>query len=156
MPSSVTFRGGHYRQTGSQPSFIPLLLLLAVVVVGIGNSVGAAPRWLWILIGVVVTAVAGVAIYLLIKQIRREDLQSQAAEEAAERQKEIDAQKLADLKTVTPLATLLELNQSQIDEYHRIATDQADRSFRSSQRAMALGLLVIVGCFAAGLYFGNG
>jgi hypothetical protein len=50
----------------------------------------------------------------------------------------------------------LDLNQTQIDEYHRIATDQADRSFRSSQRAMALGLLVIVGCFAAGLYFTNG
>ncbi len=57
--------------------------------------------------------------------------------------------------TLTRLATLLELNQSQIDEYHRIATDQADRSFRSSQRAMGLGLLVIVGCFAASLYFGN-
>ncbi|GGL17252.1 hypothetical protein GCM10010094_92690 [Streptomyces flaveus] len=116
----------------------------------------AVPLWLWILTGVTVTAVSGIAIYLLVKQIRREDLQLQAAEEAAELQKEIDAQKLADLKTVTPLATLLELNQSQIDEYHRIATDQADRSFRSSQRAMALGLLVIVGCFAAVLYFANG
>ncbi|MFE9292093.1 TRADD-N-associated membrane domain-containing protein [Streptomyces olivaceus] len=126
------------------------------MVVGIGNSLSAAPLWLWILIGVVVTAVAGVATYLLVKQIRREDLQHQAAEEAAERQKEMDAQKLADLKTVTPLATLLELNQSQIDEYHRIATDQADRSFRSSQRAMGLGLFLIVGCFAAGLYVANG
>ncbi|MEU3091229.1 TRADD-N-associated membrane domain-containing protein [Streptomyces massasporeus] len=133
-----------------------MLIVLAVVLVGIGNSVGAVPLWLWILIGVAVTAVAGAAIYLLVKQIRREDLQLQADEEAAELQKEMDAQKLADLKTVTPLVTLLELNQSQIDEYHRIATDQADRSFRSSQRAMALGLVVIVGCFAAGLYFGNG
>ncbi|WUR84296.1 hypothetical protein OG967_38780 [Streptomyces phaeochromogenes] len=133
-----------------------MLIVLAVVLVGIGNSVGAVPLWLWILIGVAVTAVAGAAIYLLVKQIRREDLQLQADEEAAELQKQMDAQKLADLKTVTPLATLLELNQSQIDEYHRIATDQADRSFRSSQRAMALGLVVIVGCFAAGLYFGNG
>ncbi|WP_157878963.1 hypothetical protein [Streptomyces sp. CT34] len=50
----------------------------------------------------------------------------------------------------------MELNQAQIDEYHGIATDQADRSFRSSQRAMALGLLIIVGCFAAGLYFTGG
>ncbi|MER5228242.1 TRADD-N-associated membrane domain-containing protein [Streptomyces flaveus] len=128
-----------------------------MVIWGIGQGGAAAvPLWLWILTGVTVTAVSGIAIYLLVKQIRREDLQLQAAEEAAELQKEIDAQKLADLKTVTPLATLLELNQSQIDEYHRIATDQADRSFRSSQRAMALGLLVIVGCFAAGLYFANG
>ncbi|MFE2736240.1 hypothetical protein [Streptomyces sp. NPDC059349] len=128
-----------------------------MVILAIGNGgVSAVPLWLWILIGVTATAVSGIAIYLLVKQIRREDLQLQAAEEAAELQKEIDAQKLADLKTVTPLATLLELNQSQIDEYHRIATDQADRSFRSSQRAMGLGLLVIVGCFAAGLYFGNG
>ncbi|WP_157916362.1 hypothetical protein [Streptomyces xinghaiensis] len=156
MPSAPIVRGGHYRRSGSQPSAIPLLIVSAVVLVGIGNSVGAVPLWLWILIGVAVTAVAGSAIYLLVKQMRREDLQLQADEEAAELQKEMDAQKLADLKTVTPLATLLELNQSQIDEYHRIATDQADRSFRSSQRAMALGLVVIVGCFAAGLYFGNG
>lgn len=156
MSSARPTRGGHYRRPGSQPSVIPLLIVLAVVLVGIGNSVGAVPLWLWILIGVAVTAVAGAAIYLLVKQIRREDLQLQADEEAAELQKQMDAQKLADLKTVTPLATLLELNQSQIDEYHRIATDQADRSFRSSQRAMALGLVVIVGCFAAGLYFGNG
>ncbi|MGV9342953.1 TRADD-N-associated membrane domain-containing protein [Streptomyces sp. NPDC003688] len=124
---------------------------------GVGKGgVDAVPLWLWILIGVTVTAVASFAIYLLVKQIRREELQLRTSEEAAERQKEIDAQKLADLKTVTPLATLLELNQSQIDEYHRIATDQADRSFRSSQRAMALGLLVITGCFAAGLYIANG
>lgn len=155
--SSARPTRGHYRRPGSQPSALPLLIVLAVVLVGIGKAaVGAVPLWLWILIGVTVTAVSGIAIYLLVKQIRREDLQLQAAEEAAELQKEIDAQKLADLKTVTPLATLLELNQSQIDEYHRIATDQADRSFRSSQRAMALGLLVIVGCFAAGLYFANG
>ncbi|MGW1615575.1 TRADD-N-associated membrane domain-containing protein [Streptomyces sp. NPDC002285] len=128
-----------------------------MVILAIGNGgVDAVPLWLWILIGVTLTAVSGVAIYLLVKQIRREDLQLQAAEEAAKLQKGIDAQKLANLKTVTPLATLLELDQSQIDEYHRIATDQPDRSFRSSQRAMALGLLVIVGCFAAGLYFANG
>jgi hypothetical protein len=147
----------HYRRPGSQPSILAFLII-AIAVLGMSGKEGvrAVPLWLWILIGVTVTVVAGIAIYLLVKQIRREDLQLQATEEAAERQKEIDAQKLADLKTVTPLATLLELNQSQIDEYHRIATDQADRSFRSSQRAMALGLLVIVGCFAAGLYFGNG
>ncbi|MFJ8510160.1 hypothetical protein [Streptomyces avermitilis] len=42
-----------------------MLIVLAVVLVGIGNSVGAVPLWLWILIGVTVTAVAGVAIYLL-------------------------------------------------------------------------------------------
>lgn len=148
---------GHYRP-GSQPSTLSFLIVACLVLLAMGGKEGegAVPLWLWILIGVTVAAVAGIAIYLLVKQIRREDLQLQAAEEAAERQKEIDAQKLADLKTVTPLATLLELNQSQIDEYHRIATDQADRSFRSSQRAMALGLLVIVGCFAAGLYFANG
>lgn len=157
MPSAPTIRSGHYRRSGSQSSLFPLLIIAVVVIWGIGQGgVAAVPLWLWILIGVTVTAVSGIAIYLLVKQIRRENLQSQAAEEAAERQKEIDAQKLADLKTVTPLATLLELNQSQIDEYHRIATDQADRSFRSSQRAMALGLLLILGCFAAGLYFANG
>jgi uncharacterized membrane protein YcjF (UPF0283 family) len=61
-----------------------------VVFLAIGKGgVGAVPLWLWILIGVTVTAVAGIAIYLLVKQIRREDLQLQATEEAAELQKEM-------------------------------------------------------------------
>ncbi|MEU0952528.1 hypothetical protein ABZ353_09235 [Streptomyces niveus] len=113
------------------------------------------PGWLWVVVGVAVVVTAGAACYYLFTRIRRESTELKATEEAAERQRELDAQKLTDLKTVTPLATLLELNQTQIDEYHRIATDQADRSFRSSQRAMAIGLLVITCCFAAGLYFNS-
>ncbi|WP_189960038.1 TRADD-N-associated membrane domain-containing protein [Streptomyces alanosinicus] len=102
------------------------------------------------------TLVAVALCYFLWARGRKEIAALKAAEETAEQQRELHAQQLSQLKTVTPLATLLELNQTQIDEYHRIATDQADRSFRSSQRAMALGLLIIVGCFAAGLYFTGG
>lgn len=102
MPSA-RITSGHYRRSGSQPSLSPLLIIAVVVIWGIGQGgVAAVPLWLWILIGVTVTAVSRIAIYLLVKQIRREDLQLQSAEEAAELQKEIDAQKLADLKTVTP------------------------------------------------------
>ncbi|MEU8919509.1 hypothetical protein AB0D10_01060 [Kitasatospora sp. NPDC048545] len=71
--------------------------------------------------------------------------------EAAGRQEALDAQTLAELKNHTELATLLEINQRQIDQYHAIATGQADRSFVTAQRAMASGLLVIMACFIAGL-----
>jgi hypothetical protein len=36
--------------------------------------------------------------------------------------------------------SLLRLNQTQIDRYHGITTDQAERSFRNSQLAMGVGL----------------
>ncbi|MFJ8751947.1 hypothetical protein ACIREO_21840 [Streptomyces sp. NPDC102441] len=137
------------------------ILLGSVFVVGNwdekeGSTLEASvPWWLWVVVGVAVAVIAGAGCYYLWTRIRRENAALKAEEEAAERQRELDAQKLTDLKTVTPLATLLELNQTQLDEYHRIATDQADRSFRSSQRAMAIGLMVIAGCFGAGLYFDN-
>ncbi|WP_157878944.1 hypothetical protein [Streptomyces sp. CT34] len=116
----------------------------------------SVPMWLWIVLTVLLTLIAAALCYFLWARGRKETAALKAAEETAEQQRELHAQQLSQLKTVTPLATLLELNQTQIDEYHRIATDQADRSFRSSQRAMALGLLIIVGCFAAGLYFTGG
>lgn len=116
----------------------------------------AVPMWLWIVLTGLLTLVAAALCYFLWARGRKETAALKAAEETAEQQRQLHAQQLTELKTVTPLATLLELNQTQIDEYHRIATDQADRSFRSSQRAMALGLLIIVGCFAAGLYFAGG
>ncbi|MEW2635385.1 hypothetical protein AB0903_28010 [Streptomyces sp. NPDC048389] len=138
-----------------------MLAVLAVGFLVFGSQDGkgdrgvdaVVPWWLWVVVGVVMVVVGAVGCFYLWTRARRESTDLKAAEEAAERQRELDAQKLTDLKTVTPLATLLELNQTQIDEYHRIATDQADRSFRSSQRAMGIGLMVIVGCFVAGLYF---
>jgi hypothetical protein len=110
------------------------------------------PGYLWILAACCLAIVALAFAWYLVTQTRRQDAERQAVIAEAERQKQIGEEQLAQLKEVTALATLLDLNQKQIDEYHRIATDQADRSFKSSQRAVAMGLFVLVGCVAAGLY----
>lgn len=152
---------GHYRAR-SEGKGAPAIGALAVGIIWVfffGNEKTAeaapTPWWAWVIFAVALVMIATGLCYYLWTRIKRERAELQATQDAAERQQIEDAQRLTQLKIVTPLATLLELNQTQIDEYHRIATDQADRSFRSSQRAMAIGLLIIIGCAAAGLYFQN-
>ncbi|MCX4912838.1 hypothetical protein [Streptomyces sp. NBC_00687] len=57
---------------------------------------------------------------------------------------------LEKLRKTTELATLMELNQGQINEYHRIVTDQADKAFRSSRTAMWVGLALLVAAAIGG------
>ncbi|MFE0383938.1 hypothetical protein ACFW1F_07610 [Streptomyces bungoensis] len=59
-------------------------------------------------------------------------------------EQELRHEALEKLKKTTELATLMELNQGQIDTYHRIVTQQADKSFRSSRLAMNIGMLLLV------------
>ncbi|MEU2866387.1 hypothetical protein ABZ672_50395 [Streptomyces mirabilis] len=59
---------------------------------------------------------------------------------------------LEKLRKETELATLMGLNQGQINEYHRIVTEQADKAFRSSRVAMGVGLLLLVSAAFAGAY----
>ncbi|MFJ4591367.1 MULTISPECIES: hypothetical protein [unclassified Kitasatospora] len=150
----------------SNTSAWPLVVVAAVALLSLGagstkggpSEAGAwkPPLWLWIVIGTAFTLVAGALCAYLWTRVRRERAQLLAAEEARAAERVLAEQQLADLKQVTPLATLLELNREQIDQYHRIATDQADMSFRSSQRAMWLGLLVVAGCVAGGVYLKGG
>lgn len=88
----------------------------------------------------------------MVVRIRKTNAERLAAAAVSDAQQAVDEKNLADLKEVTGLATLIELNQSQIDQYHKIATGQADRSFRSAQRAMWIGLLILTACFIAGLF----
>ncbi|MER5809919.1 hypothetical protein ABT143_17320 [Streptomyces sp. NPDC002033] len=154
----------HYRRPASSGDRTAAVMALSGGVAAALTAFGGGEKernsapipWsLWAVLAVATLLIAAACCYYLGTRIRRERVETKAAQDAADRQQAEDAQRLAQLKIVTPLATLLELNQTQIDEYHRIATDQADRSFRSSQRAMAIGLLIIIGCCAAGLYFQN-
>ncbi|MDX2393435.1 hypothetical protein NJL88_25885 [Streptomyces sp. DK15] len=67
-------------------------------------------------------------------------------------QEEYHQQALEKLRKTTELATLMELNQGQIGEYHRIVTDQADKAFRSSRTAMGVGLFLLVCAAVGGVY----
>jgi hypothetical protein len=112
----------------------------------------APPLWVWVTVCAALAVTVVLLGWYIFSRVQRERADLSAIEKEAAFQRTLEEKKLAQLKTVTPLATLLELNQDQIDQYHRIATEQADRSFRSSQRAMAIGLAVIVACLAAGIY----
>lgn len=149
----------HYARSNAGPGTLLVGIVLALAFMRGGKKTAPdtmpTPWWVWALGATSLFIIAIAVSYYLWTRIKRERTELQAVQADAERQQAEHEQRLTELKTVTPLATLLELNQSQIDEYHRIATDQADRSFRSSQRAMAIGLIIIISCCAAGLYFQN-
>lgn len=67
-------------------------------------------------------------------------------------QEEYHRQALEKLRKTTELATLMELNQGQISEYHRIVTNQADKAFKSSRTAMGVGLFLLVCAAFGGVY----
>ncbi|MGW3913182.1 hypothetical protein ACWEBX_16945 [Streptomyces sp. NPDC005070] len=116
---------------------------------------GDADRAVW-------TAVAGVGATCLILLLitvpwlitRRTYMKNQNARiaEQLKTQQELRHEALEKLKKTTELATLMELNQGQIDTYHRIVTEQADKSFKSSRVAMHIGLLLLV-CAAFAVAF---
>jgi hypothetical protein len=49
------------------------------------------------------------------------------------------------------LPSLMNLNRILLDQYHRIATDQAESSFKSSKRAMWCGFAWLLMCFTAAI-----
>ncbi|MFJ4478816.1 hypothetical protein [Streptomyces xanthochromogenes] len=76
-----------------------------------GNGKGVAvPLWIWIVLAVLFVFATAMLCYFLYARGRREAASLKTTEEAAEQQRELHAQQLNQLKTVTPLATLLELS----------------------------------------------
>ncbi|MFE7330785.1 hypothetical protein ACFU8W_38765 [Streptomyces sp. NPDC057565] len=100
-----------------------------------------------------VTVAAVVAIPFLIQKSRQLKNENERFTESMEYRKRLEEEALEKLRKSTELATLMELNQGQIDDYHEIVTQQADKSFKSSQTAMWVGILMLVGCLFAGFYF---
>jgi hypothetical protein len=103
------------------------------------------PSWLnYVLAAAVVAAVALYAFWIYFR-IRG------AAEERrlAARQFEQERAALENLRERMALPSLVELNRIMLDRYHQIATDQADQSFKSSRRAMAIGYTSLIVAFVA-------
>lgn len=103
-----------------------------------------------------ITALAVVAVVALVSWLitRRQYMKNQNEGFAAQlkAQEEYHQQALEKLRRTTELATLMELNQGQIGEYHRIVTDQADKAFKSSRTAMGVGLFLLVCAAFGGVY----
>lgn len=115
----------------------------------------AVPLWLWIAFAVCIIGATVVGCLYLRARAQRENAEKIATERIAAHQQKVQESELSRLETVTPLGMLIRLNQGDLQRYHDIAIGQADRSFRSSQRAMATGLFVIFACFVAGIFLPN-
>ncbi|MFH9988127.1 hypothetical protein [Streptomyces luteogriseus] len=107
--------------------------------------------FMWVAAGLLAALVVAVVLHLL---TRRQYMANQNKGFTAKlkAQEEYHQQALEKLRKTTELATLMELNQGQIGEYHRIVTDQADKAFRSSRTAMGVGLFLLVCAAFGGVY----
>ncbi|WP_405956411.1 hypothetical protein [Streptomyces phaeochromogenes] len=107
--------------------------------------------FMWVAAGLLAILVVAVVLYLI---TRRQYMANQNKGFTAKlkAQEEYHQQALEKLRKTTELATLMELNQGQIGEYHRIVTDQADKAFRSSRTAMGVGLFLLVCAAFGGVY----
>ncbi|WP_217238285.1 hypothetical protein [Streptomyces sp. AC555_RSS877] len=115
------------------------------------NAVVDLTPFTWITAAVIVVlAVAGV--FYLVTRRRYMANQNEGFAAKLKAREEYHQQALEKLRKTTELATLMELNQGQIGEYHRIVTDQADKAFRSSRTAMGVGLLLLVCAAFGGVY----
>lgn len=54
------------------------------------------------------------------------------------------------LREKMELPSLVSYNQALLDRYHGLATDQADKAYRSSRYAMGVGLMLLVGAVGIG------
>ncbi|MFI6334114.1 hypothetical protein [Streptomyces sp. NPDC050535] len=118
------------------------------------NPQASESTWLVIagILGFTCFALLSVSVPWLIT--RRTFMKNQNARiaEQLKTQQELRHEALEKLKKTTELATLMELNQDQIATYHRIVTQQADKSFKSSRTAMGVGLFLIVCAAIGGAY----
>ncbi|MFE6486982.1 hypothetical protein ACFVGN_29160 [Streptomyces sp. NPDC057757] len=112
-----------------------------------------------ILSSLVVGVISAVGVIVLLVSVpwlitRRTYMKNQNAlnTDILKTQQELRHEALEKLKKTTELATLMELNQDQIATYHRIVTQQADKSFKSSRTAMGVGLFLIVCAAVGGAY----
>ncbi|MEU1596182.1 hypothetical protein ABZ468_25820 [Streptomyces sp. NPDC005708] len=78
--------------------------------------------------------------------------QNDEYEERIKAERRYHVRALEKLKRANELNTLMQLNQGQIDTYHRIVTDQADKSFKSSRIAMGVGMFLLVCAAVGGAY----
>ncbi len=82
---------------------------------------------------------------------RAKNMEMNIAQENARRQREEVEKTLKRLRERMSLPSLVELNRLMLTEYHSIATHQAQKSFRSSQRAMLGGFSWLIACFTTAI-----
>lgn len=105
-----------------------------------------APNWvIAVLITMCILMIFAIFMGLLYR------FREEASERRAEQERVDNA--VEHLRERMELASLIEFNRVLLEAYHRIATRQANKAFLSGLVAMCVGLLVLVGSFAASMQF---
>ncbi|MFD9619718.1 hypothetical protein ACFWB2_20885 [Streptomyces virginiae] len=107
---------------------------------------GGIDGWLPAILTTTGIAVLGGSVAAVVLRDRRRE---QIRQEASER---LDSA-ARDLRERMELASLVNYNRVLLDQYHGIATKQANKSFNSSLGAMVVGLAVLVAAFYASMQF---
>jgi len=149
------------KRTNTERIFMLVLALLAAGVALFGSSAYPEASVAWIVAGCFAFLLAlGAAIKGLPGQVIRRVLidfllfPSAAASvdtitttilDKWQTEAKAEVAKAEDSDSKLDFATLWRLTQDQMNSYHKIATNQANQSFRLSQWAMIIGLLMIIG-----------
>jgi len=117
-----------------------------------GSPSADVPTWFWIFLLVLVGLLAFGAIWYGVRSYRWRQEEYKAVKAERMREAEVFESAVDRLREKMALPNLIELNRLMLDNYHGIATEQAESSFRSSRRAMWCGFVWLLACFSAVLF----
>jgi len=117
-----------------------------------GSLSADVPTWFWIVLLVLVGPLAFGAIWYGVRSYRWRQEEYKAVKAERMREAEVFESAVDRLREKMALANLIELNRLMLDNYHGIATEQAESAFRSSRRAMWCGFVWLLACFSAVLF----
>jgi hypothetical protein len=106
-----------------------------------------------VVILVFVATVTAIVIWFGYRIYKWNQEEYQTAKRIQERQEAALESATERLRDQMSLPSLINFNQKLLDKYHRIATEQAESSFRSSRRAMWCGFGWLLACFTVGVFF---
>ncbi|WP_405726941.1 hypothetical protein OG607_23750 [Streptomyces sp. NBC_01537] len=154
--TEVESRAATQAERTERLSIAGALVSLVVVVAGVVTVGLGAPRfsgsWRTSAAYAFLLLIATVQAVAMVYGIRGARQRAKESRARAEADRVEQTKRLERLEAITPLATLINVNDDLIRKYHNIATFQADRSFKSSQRAMWSGMGIIMACAIAGIY----
>jgi protein-S-isoprenylcysteine O-methyltransferase Ste14 len=112
------------------------------------------PGWFYIVAIIVFALAMGGLVFIVFWRARlfRED--ARFRQEALKRERMALDSAIERLREKMALPSLIELNRLMLDQYHEIATDQAEKSFWSSQRAMWTGFGLLLASVGSALLIG--
>jgi uncharacterized SAM-binding protein YcdF (DUF218 family) len=110
------------------------------------------PGWFWIVALIFLGLLLIAVFWYGYRAYRWRQEEYEATKRAQEREAAAFESAVERLKDQMALPSLINLNRLMLDNYHGIATNQAESSFTSSRRAMWCGFIWLLMCFSAAVF----